>query len=188
MPIYHGRDLRRGRYSQPGRPYLVTTVVKGRERLFEDFWLARLLVAELRETTEQELVESLAWVIMPDHLHWLLVPKRASLQTVMRRMKSRSAVAINRVLGRSGPIWQKGYHDRNIRNELELNRYLDYIRENPVKAGYVKDPEDWPWTEMKLISYAAPVTGDEPWARTLTAYGIGTLAAYWCIRQAWVLY
>jgi len=60
MSIYHGKDLRKGRYSEPGRPYLITTVVKDRERLFQNFWLARLVVKELRSATEQGLVESLA--------------------------------------------------------------------------------------------------------------------------------
>ena len=102
MPIYRGRDLRKGRYSESGRPYLVTAVVKNREKLFKDFWLARHVVAELRATTEQGVVESLAWVIMPDHLHWLLIPKAGALNIAMQRTKSRSAISVNRALGRRG--------------------------------------------------------------------------------------
>ena len=69
MPVYHGRDLRKGRYSEPGRAYFVTAVVRNREQLFEDFWLARHLVAALRAANDRGLVDGLAWIIMPDHLH-----------------------------------------------------------------------------------------------------------------------
>ena len=46
MHLYHGKELRKSRYSETGRPYLVTTVTRQRQKIFEDFCLARLLVAE----------------------------------------------------------------------------------------------------------------------------------------------
>ena len=151
MPIYHGKDLRKGRYSEPGRPYLVTTVVENREKLFKDFWLARLLVAELRATTDQGIVESLAWVIMPDHLHWLLIPKAVSLKIVMQRTKSLSALSINRALGRRGPVWQKGYHDRALRREEDLLAMARYIVANPLRAGIAHSLADYPhWDAIWL--------------------------------------
>ena len=63
--------LRRGRHSESGRPYLITAVVHNRQPLFKDFHLGRLLVAEFRKTHELGMVDSLAWVVMPDHFHWL---------------------------------------------------------------------------------------------------------------------
>ena len=151
MPIYHGKDHRKGRYSEPGRPYLVTTVVENREKLFKDFWLARLLVAELRATTDQGIVESLAWVIMPDHLHWLLIPKAGALKIVMQRTKSLSALSINRALGRRGPVWQKGYHDRALRREQDLLAMARYIVANPLRAGIAHSLADYPhWDAIWL--------------------------------------
>ena len=149
--MYHGRDLRRGRYFEPGRPYFVTIVVKNREKLFKDFWLARHLVAELRAANDQGLVDSLAWVIMPDHLHWLLVPTGGSLPPVMQRTKSRSAIAINRTLGRGGPIWQKGYYDRGLRRGEDLRATARYIVANPLRAGIVSRLADYPhWDAIWL--------------------------------------
>jgi REP element-mobilizing transposase RayT len=151
MPIYHGKDLRKGRYSEPGRPYLVSTVVKDREKLFEDFWLARFLVAELRVATEEGLVETLAWVVMPDHLHWLLIPKEGSLDIPIQRTKSRSAISINRALDRRGPVWQKGYHDHALRREEDLRETARYIVANPLRAGIVKQILDYPhWDAIWL--------------------------------------
>jgi len=151
MQIYHGKDLRRGRYSDPGRPYLVTTVVKDREKLFRNFRLARILVRELRTTTEQGLVESLAWVVMPDHLHWLLVPKTVSLDVAVQRMKSRSAIAINRAAGRHGAVWQKGFHDHALRRNEDLVVVARYIVANPLRAGIVHRLGNYPhWDAIWL--------------------------------------
>ena len=151
MPIYHGKDLRRGRYSEPNRPYLITTVTKDREKLFADLWLARLLVAALRATTEEGSVETLSWVIMPNHLHWLLVPKAASLDVAVQRTKSRSAIAVNRALGRHGAIWQKGYHDHALREEEDLRAMARYIVANPLRAGLVRRLNEYPhWDAIWL--------------------------------------
>ena len=151
MPIYHGKDLRSGRYSEPGRPYLVTTVVKDRENLFQNFWLARTLVQELRATTEQGLVETLAWVVMPDHIHWLLVPKAVSLETAVQRTKSRSAIAINNLVGRHAAIGQKGFHDRALRRDEDLLVIARYIVANPLRAGIVERLADYPhWDAIWL--------------------------------------
>ena len=53
----------------PGQVYFITTVTHERERLFRDFARARLVVGELRRLNDCALVTSLAWVVMPDHLH-----------------------------------------------------------------------------------------------------------------------
>lgn len=79
MPHYHGSHLRIGRISETGRPYLVTTVTRGRNPLFLDWRIGRLLVIHLRDITEQGNADTLAWVVMPDHLHWLMVPGAESL-------------------------------------------------------------------------------------------------------------
>jgi putative transposase len=151
MPIYHGKDLRKGRFSESGRAYLVTTVVMNRQRLFTDFQLARLLVRELRSCAERGYVDSLAWVIMPDHLHWLFVPTAASLPIVLQRVKSRSAVGINRTRNRRGPVWQKGYHDHALRRDEDLRAAARYIVANPLRAGIVRRLADYPhWDAVWL--------------------------------------
>ena len=65
-------DLRRGRYSEQQRAYFVTAVLAERERrYFADFSCARCVVAEMRALHDDGTVSSLAWVVMPDHVHWL---------------------------------------------------------------------------------------------------------------------
>lgn len=136
--------LRRGRYSETGRAYLVTAVVYQRRPVFTDFYLGRLLVAELKQAHDLGRVASLAWVIMPDHFHWLFELRGASLSQVMQRVKSRSTLAINRACGTQGAFWQSGYHDRAARAEEDLIPIARYIIGNPLRAGLVERIGDYP--------------------------------------------
>ncbi len=65
---HRGHALRRGRLSESGRTYLLTAVTHERQTVFQDWSLARLLVREMRGLHDAGAVESLAWVVMPDHL------------------------------------------------------------------------------------------------------------------------
>ncbi|MGU9858583.1 REP-associated tyrosine transposase [Pseudomonas sp. LF245] len=136
--------LRRGRYSESGRAYLVTAVVYQRRPVFKDFYLGRLLVAEFKQAHDLGLVSSLAWVIMPDHFHWLFELGDAALPQVMRRVKSRSTLTINRASGTWGAFWQSGYHDRAARAEEDLIQIARYIIGNPLRAGLVEHIGDYP--------------------------------------------
>ena len=124
--------------------YLVTTVTCNRKTVFHDWRLARLLVAELRQASEAGFVESLAWVIMPDHLHWLIILQDATLAAMVHRVKARSAIAINKYNGSSGRFWQKGFHDRAIRQEEDIQSAARYIVANPLRAGIVDDIGGYP--------------------------------------------
>ena len=135
--------LRRGRYSEPGRSYLITAVVYGRRPLFRDLRLGRLLVAELKRTHDSGQVNSLAWVIMPDHLHWLFELRDATLPEVMKRVKSCSTLAINRARRTHGAFWQYGYHDRAVRADEDLIKAARYIIANPLRAGLVEHVGDY---------------------------------------------
>ena len=147
----HAGALRRGRYSETGRVYLLTAVLHGREALLKDFTLGRLLVAELRDANENGLVHSLAWVVMPDHLHWLVQLESTTLDELMRRVKGRSARRINQRLSRAGPLWQHGFHDRALRQEEDLRAVARYVIANPVRAGLVKRVAEYPlWDAVWL--------------------------------------
>lgn len=69
---YQAGRLRNGRYSQPGQIYLITVVTHQRQCFFQNWQMGRLLVHQMRDAQTQGLAKSLAWVVMPDHLHWLV--------------------------------------------------------------------------------------------------------------------
>jgi putative transposase len=72
---------------------------------------------------------------MPDHMHWLLELRSGSLAALMKRVRARSSLAINRQRGRHGQLWQRGYHDRAIRHEADLLPAARYTVANPLRAG-----------------------------------------------------
>ncbi len=139
------------RFSETSRLYLLTSTTLNRAPIFNDFHSARLLVAELRQAEEEGAARSLAWVVMPDHFHWLVELGPASLKHLMRRVKSRSTMMINRHRGRSGQLWQKGFHDRALRREEDVQDVARYIVMNPKRTGLVTRAGDYPhWDAIWL--------------------------------------
>lgn len=138
--------LRKGRVSLPGYAYFITTVTHNRSPFFRDLWLARLVIQEMHQIEREGHVKSLAWVLMPDHLHWLLqLGEHALLPEVMKRFKARSARAVNNRLGRSGSLWQRAFHDRALRENEDVQGTARYIVANPLRAGLVKHIGDYPF-------------------------------------------
>jgi REP element-mobilizing transposase RayT len=145
MPVcLNAGRLRIGRFSEPGRIYLITAVVHQRQPFFADWRLGRLVVKQLREAQEEGWADFLTWVVMPDHVHCLLQLRDRTLAEVMCRIKARSSRAVNLALGRQGRLWQKGYHDRAVRKEEDLKDLARYVILNPVRAGLVTRVHDYP--------------------------------------------
>ncbi|WP_422403663.1 REP-associated tyrosine transposase [Pseudomonas sp. GZD-209] len=135
--------LRRGRVSEPGRAYLLTSTTKDRLPLFRGFQAARCLPPTFAQAEAEGSVLSLAWVIMPDHVHWLIQLRDNTLCTVMRRFKSRSRCSLYKMGKLNGQLWQAGYHDRALRREEDLRSFARYVVANPVRAGLVSRVGDY---------------------------------------------
>jgi putative transposase len=144
--------LRRGRYSESGREYLVTSVVTDRRPVFANFHIARLLVSELRQIEVEEMGVWLAWVVMPDHFHGLLsLGESNDLSALMKVLKGRSARTINAYSGQNGAFWMPAFHDRALRKEDDRINAARYLISNPVRAGLVESVGDWPhWDSVYL--------------------------------------
>ncbi len=90
-------------------------------------------------------------VVMPDHVHMIMVPLRDrwgttyALSEVMNSVKGASSHRINRALGRRGTVWQAESFDHVLRSDEKVAEKLDYICRNPVRWGLVEKPEDYPW-------------------------------------------
>ncbi len=134
-----GGNLRKGRVSIPGQIYLITTVTQYRNPVFTDFRAARLLVQSLILEQRRRTADTMAYVIMPDHLHWLLtLGKDKSLSQVVQAIKASSAKRIGQ------PIWQAGFHDHAVRREEDIKTLARYIIANPLRAGLVDRIGDYP--------------------------------------------
>ena len=84
---------------------------------------------------------------MPNHVHALIETKAGfPLEGVVHSWKSYTAKQINKILGRRGQVWEEDYFDRYIRDQKHLANEIDYIEQNPVKAGLVDKASEWPWS------------------------------------------
>jgi len=151
-PAPKGRNLRIGRHSQPGRSYLITAATCKRQPFFAVFPVA---VVAARCFDDPELLAGncmLAWVLMPDHAHWLVrLGENGDLARLVARLKSASARAANRVHGRNGVIWQHGYHDHALRHDEDMRSAARYLIANPVRAGVAEEVGDYPfWNAVWL--------------------------------------
>jgi REP element-mobilizing transposase RayT len=145
----HSRDLRKNRLSEPGRAYLVTTSCQKRATIFSDFNLGSIVADEIRISDQADRTSTYAYVLMPDHLHWLFqLRPRQSLSSVVRRVKGRSSYRVNRSRDSSGAIWETGFHDRAIRVEESLETLGNYVIQNPVRAGLVAVVDDYPLWDL----------------------------------------
>jgi REP element-mobilizing transposase RayT len=92
------------------------------------------------------LYELLAWVIMANHVHIVVLPK-APLWRITKAVKGFTARQANQLLGRTGqPFWQHESYDHWVRGRDALERTIRYVEMNPVSAGLVSNAADWPWS------------------------------------------
>jgi len=141
----HSRDLRKGRHSERGRIYHVRTSTENKLRLFTDLYLGWIVVNTMRFLHDSGDVQSLAFVVMPDHLHWLFqLSGERPLDKVLYSLKSHSAGVINQRLGQVGvTVWQDGYFDRAIREDEDVIAVARYIVANPLRAGLCQHIADY---------------------------------------------
>ncbi len=120
-----------------------------------------------------KLYDLIEWVIMPNHVHLIIKEyKESDINVIIDKWKSYSSKQIIKLsesitnnvdfyiykkeslnnLIKSKKIWQRNYWDHYIRSDEELYNTIDYIYQNPVKAGLVKKAEDWSFSSLKRVN------------------------------------
>ncbi len=88
------------------------------------------------------------YVVMPNHVHVLLTPVD-ELSKITQGIKGTSAREANLILSRVGQaFWQDESYDHFCRDVREFDNIREYIAFNPVRAGLVGQPEEWPWSSV----------------------------------------
>ena len=89
---------------------------------------------------------------MPDHWHGLIdLGGDADLSTVVQRVKGATARHLNKHRSSAEPLWTKGFHDHALRQDEEIEQTARYIVANPVRAGLVEHPMDYPYWDAYFI-------------------------------------
>jgi putative transposase len=175
----------------PGLPHHVTQRGNGRARVFfedADYALYRGLLAAACDAAE---VAVWAWVLMPNHVHLILVPSDADgLRRALAAVHRRYAGEIHARLKRTGHFWQ-GRFGAVAMDEAHLAAALRYLALNPVRARLVARPEEWRWSSVHAhlsgrpdgITALAPVLQRHPDFAALLAAG-EDVAAFDRLRRA----
>jgi len=136
----HSKQLRIGRASLPHHAYLVTMVTKSRVKIFARHESAAVAAKCLYDDIIVLRADTLAFVVMPDHLHWLLqLGELASLSETVRLYKAKVSI----MLGQR--IWQNGFHDHAVRAEENIVDVARYIVANPLRAGLCDKIGNYPY-------------------------------------------
>ena len=145
IPVTGTRALRRGRWSTSHQIYHITTATCDRHPLFTDLYHSRIVVNALRHEDTAGRCKTLAFVLMPDHLHWLMqLTAHSSLSGCVNNVKTWSAYQINIRRGVKNRVWQKGFYDRAIRKEEDLVVAARYIVANPLRDGIATRLGEYP--------------------------------------------
>ncbi len=131
---YH--RLRRGRQSNPGSYYFITTNILNRRPLLSNPAAAECAKRSIAWMEEAGRWKWITFVLMPDHLHFVVeLGKPMPLDESMRRFKGYTGQMLSRLGPERGPVWQDGYFEHRLRSGGKFFEVLFYIYWNPVKAG-----------------------------------------------------
>jgi REP element-mobilizing transposase RayT len=97
--------------------------------------------------SSQQRTWRIGWyVLMPDHLHFFCAPSRTDAPELAGWMRWwRTQVTLGWPRQNEKPIWQRDFWDTQLRSHESCDEKWEYVKQNPVRAGLCRTPEDWPF-------------------------------------------
>ena len=147
--------LRNGRHSAAGQIYLITSVTRARRPVFDHLACARVVVRSLVHADRAGWSRTFAYVLMPDHLHWLFeLGEGKTLDGLMCSVNGFTSRALAKNHGVRTPLWQDGYHDRALRESEDVRTVSRYIVANPLRANLCDDIGAYPhWDAVWMDAF-----------------------------------
>ena len=160
---------RNARVVAPGVPYHVTQRGTNRQKVFFTAADRSLYLRLIRENLKEAEARVLAYCLMTNHLHFVVVPEREdSLALLFGRANGRYAQGLNIRKGRSGHLWQARFHSCPM-SVSHLWVGLRYVEENPCRARMVEKAEEYRWSSaavhLGLVEDRSRVLDMEFWER-----------------------
>ena len=165
------------RQSRPviaGVPHHVTQRGNRQGRVFFSKEDGEAYLEWLTHHCQRREVEVIAYCLMPNHVHLVLVPPAEnSLERVFRPVHTRFAQRINRLRGWTGHLWQGRFHSAALDGD-HFYAAVRYVERNPVKAGIITRAEDYRWSSAAdhCGRRRDPILTQDPgWNRALESVG-----------------
>lgn len=162
------------RFVGAGLPHHVTQRGNRRGQVFFSDADRQTYLALLREYTVKLEVAVLAYCLMSNHVHLVLIPAaKNALALSLRRVHTRYAQRINRAMEWKGHLWQ-GRYFASVLDETHCWAAIRYVERNPVRAGIVGKAEDYPWSSASAhcgLRKDPVLTIDHQWRRQIERIG-----------------
>ena len=154
-------------FDHDGRARFITFCTHKRKPLLTNNKFRQIIVRVIAEIRDKEKFRLLGYVIMPEHIHLVIIPKIDSkVGEIIGAIKRRSSEEIHRLILKDGhPVpsdlrvkrngvsrivfWQRRCYDHNCRTEASLGEKIRYCHNNPVKRGLVSSPGRWRWSSFR---------------------------------------
>jgi REP-associated tyrosine transposase len=135
----------------PGLIRHITARGNARMRIFLDDQDYRQFVFLLGEIVERFALECWNYCAMPNHYHLTVRPTDWNLSEAIRQLNAGYALWWNKRHDRVGHVFQGRFKDQIVQEDDYLLNVCRYVARNPVRAGIVQRPEEWPWSSYAAI-------------------------------------
>jgi REP-associated tyrosine transposase len=161
------------RIREPGFLHHVISRGNGRMPIFLDDVDYRKFLFILADVLDEYDADCWDACVMPNHYHLALMNRRPNLPEALQHLNGEYGTWWNLRHGRIGHVFQGRYKDQLVQAETYLLNLVRYIALNPVRAGLVKSPEQWPWSSFACLAGLAPNLGFLRPEPVLAAFGEG---------------
>jgi len=116
------------------------------KRLLQSDRNARLLVDVMLSNAKAKRFRVHDFVVMPDHLHLLLtIDGDMTIEKAVQLIKGGFSYRLKKESGYAGEVWQRGFSEVRVENRESFLQHREYLAQNPVKAGLVSSPDEYPY-------------------------------------------
>jgi putative transposase len=154
----HASNLRKARISLEGHAYFVTKCVrKDMGSPLRESGYAEIVATSLLWAKTQGWWRILGFVVMPDHFHAVVrLWSDKALSAIMESIAKFTSRQINLDLVREGRLWEDGFYEHAIRDGQDFDEILEYMHNNPLRAGLVTSADEWQHSTASS-TYAAEI-------------------------------
>ncbi len=144
------------RYFENNIPYFISAATKDRTLIFRDHFLCRIFLITIEYYKIILDFKVHGYCLMPDHVHLIATATgKFNMSFIMKMVKGSFARKVNKLKNQNGSLWQPRFYEEAIRSEKQFLCQLDYMHQNPVKAGLVSDASQYPFSSFNAYHHGA---------------------------------